>query len=154
VQAQISDASGFVNTFINSGQNENKGVELMVNLIPIETGDFTWDFTFAGAYNITKVIKLLNDTPGSNITVGTHVFNGWVQQIVGEELGQIVVMAIGAMDTIRIPTNHLRRHPLQTRKTSERSSLVRMAFPYQLRGLFLLEVLCLNGRWLYKHLYF
>ena len=90
VQAQISDASGFVNTLINSGQNENKGLELMVNLIPIESNDFSWEFTFAGAYNITKVNRLLNDTPGSNITVGTHVFNGWVQQIVGEEMGQIV----------------------------------------------------------------
>jgi len=90
VQAQISDASGFVNTLINSGKSENKGLEVMVNLIPIETNDFVWDFTFAGAYNVTKVLSLLNDTPGSNITVGTHVFNGWVQQIVGEEMGQIV----------------------------------------------------------------
>lgn len=90
VQAQVSDASGFVNTLINSGESENKGLELMVNVIPIETNDFSWDFTFAGAYNVTKVLSLLNDTPGSNITVGTHVFNGWVQQIVGEEMGQIV----------------------------------------------------------------
>lgn len=90
VQAQVSDASGFVNFLINSGESENKGIELMVNIIPIETDDFSWDFTFAGAYNITKVLSLLNDTPGSNITVGTHVFNGWVQQIVGKEMGQIV----------------------------------------------------------------
>jgi hypothetical protein len=33
---------------------------------------------------------LLTDTPGSNITVGNHVFNGSVQQIVGKEMGQIV----------------------------------------------------------------
>lgn len=90
VQAQVSDASGFVNTLINSGESENKGLELMVNVIPIETNDFSWDFTFAGAYNVTKVLSLLDDTPGSNITVGTHVFNGWVQQIVGQEMGQIV----------------------------------------------------------------
>ena len=90
VQAQISDGSGYLNTLINSGQSENKGIEVMVNIIPVEVGDFSWEFTFAGAYNITKVLSLLNDTPGSNITVGTHVFNGFVQQIVGEELGQIV----------------------------------------------------------------
>jgi len=90
IQAQISDASAFISTLINSGQSETKGAELMVNLVPIETTDFTWDFTFAGAYNITKVNKLLTDVPGSNITTGNHVFNGNVQQIVGEELGQIV----------------------------------------------------------------
>ncbi|MEJ7644224.1 MAG: SusC/RagA family TonB-linked outer membrane protein [Chryseolinea sp.] len=90
IQAQISDASAYVSTLINSGRSENKGVELMVNLIPIETTDFSWEFTFAGAYNITKVLKLLTDVRGSNITTGNHVFNGNVQQIVGEEMGQIV----------------------------------------------------------------
>ncbi len=90
VQAQISDGSGFTSTFINSGQSENKGIELMLNLVPMRTNDFQWDFTFAGAYNISKVLSLLNSTPGSNITVGQHVFNGFVQQIVGQELGQIV----------------------------------------------------------------
>lgn len=90
VRAQISDGSGYLTTLINSGESQNKGVELMVNLIPVETNDFTWDFTFAGAYNITKVLSLLDDTKGSNITTGNHVFNGSVQQIVGEEMGQIV----------------------------------------------------------------
>ena len=89
VQAQISDASGFVDTRINSGKSENKGIELMVDIVPVRTADFQWDFTFAGAYNITKVLSLLTDTPGERITVGTHVFNGELRQIVGEEMGQI-----------------------------------------------------------------
>ncbi|MEP6737544.1 MAG: SusC/RagA family TonB-linked outer membrane protein, partial [Chryseolinea sp.] len=90
IQAQISDASSYVSTLINSGQSYTKGIELMVNIVPIETTNFSWDFTFAGAYNITKVLSLLTDTPGSNITTGNHVFNGSVQQIVGQQVGQIV----------------------------------------------------------------
>ncbi|HTE31495.1 MAG TPA: SusC/RagA family TonB-linked outer membrane protein [Chryseolinea sp.] len=90
IQAQISDGSAFVSTLINSGESETKGIELMVNVVPVETANFSWDFTFAGAYNITKVLTLLNSTPGSNITTGNHVFNGSVQQIVGEQVGQIV----------------------------------------------------------------
>ena len=90
VNAQISDGSGFTTTRINSGKSQNKGVELMVNLVPVTTANFQWDFTFTGAYNITEVLSLLTDVPGENITVGTHVFNGFVQQIVGEEMGQIV----------------------------------------------------------------
>jgi TonB-linked SusC/RagA family outer membrane protein len=90
VNAQISDASGFTTTRINSGRSQNQGIELMVNLIPVSKPDFQWDFTFTGAYNITKVLSLLTDRPGENITVGTHVFNGFVQQIVGKEMGQIV----------------------------------------------------------------
>jgi hypothetical protein len=90
VSATVSDASGFTTTQINSGQSENKGIEIMLNLIPVQTNNFQWDFTFTGAYNKTKVLKLLTDEQGTNITVGQHVFNGFVQQIVGEEMGQIV----------------------------------------------------------------
>ncbi len=89
VQAQVSDASGYVTTNINSGESRNRGIEILVNLVPVETGDFTWEFTFNGAYNKTKVLSLLTDTPGERITVGTHLFNGELRHVVGEELGQV-----------------------------------------------------------------
>jgi hypothetical protein len=78
-----------VDTRINSGKSENRGIEMMLNLVPVYTNDFSWDFTFNGAYNITKVLSLLTDTPGERITVGTHNFNGELRQIVGEEMAQI-----------------------------------------------------------------
>lgn len=90
INATISDASGFTGTQINSGQSENKGIELMLNVVPVSTDNFEWDFTFAGAYNKSKVLSLLTETPGETVTVGQHVFNGWVYHIVGEEMGQIV----------------------------------------------------------------
>ena len=89
VSAQISDASGFTNSLINSGQSENRGVEMLLNLVPIKTADFQWDLTLNGSYNTTKVLSLLTDTPGERITVGTHVFNGELRQVVGQEMGQI-----------------------------------------------------------------
>lgn len=89
VSAQISDASGFINTSINSGQSRNQGVEMLVTGVPVETGNFTWEVTFNGAYNKTKVLSLLTDTPGERITVGTHVFNGELRQVVGKEMGQV-----------------------------------------------------------------
>jgi outer membrane receptor protein involved in Fe transport len=89
VQAQISDASGYVDTRINSGKSENKGIELMLGLVPVKSANFQWEFTFTGAYNITKVLSLLTEKEGERITVGTHVFNGEVRQIVGMEMGQI-----------------------------------------------------------------
>jgi TonB-linked SusC/RagA family outer membrane protein len=90
VNLQISDASAFTTKRINSGQSRNRGVELMLTGGILRSTNFQWDVTFAGSYNITKVLSLFTDTPGENITVGTHVFNGWVQQIVGKEMGQIV----------------------------------------------------------------
>jgi TonB-linked SusC/RagA family outer membrane protein len=89
VSAQISDGSGFINTSINSGKSSNKGIEMLLSVVPVETDNFTWESSFNGAYNITEVISLLSDTPGERITVGTHVFNGELRQIVGQEMGQI-----------------------------------------------------------------
>lgn len=89
VRAQISDASGFVDTRINSGKSENKGIEMMLSLVPVSTNGFHWEFIMNGAYNKTKVLSLLTDTPGERITVGVHNFNGELRQIVGEEMAQI-----------------------------------------------------------------
>lgn len=89
VSATISDASGFVNTLINSGESRNQGIEMLLNLVPVKTANLSWDFTFNGSYNKTKVLSLLTDEPGENIRVGAHVFNGFLHHVVGEELGQL-----------------------------------------------------------------
>lgn len=89
VSAQISDASGFINTLINSGRSRTNGAEMLLGLVPIKNADFQWDLTLNGSYNKTNVLSLLTDTPGERITVGTHVFNGELRQVVGQEMGQI-----------------------------------------------------------------
>lgn len=89
VAVQISDASGFVNTRINSGKSQNKGLEALLNLVPIRNKTFTWEFTGNTSYNKTKVLSILTNTPGERITVGNHPFNGEIRQVVGLEMGQI-----------------------------------------------------------------
>ena len=89
VSAQISDGSGFANTLINSGKGRNQGVELLLNLGMVRSNDFQWDLTLNGSYNETKVLSLLTDTPGTRITVGTHVFNGELRQVVGQPMAQL-----------------------------------------------------------------
>lgn len=89
VAVQISDASGFTNTLINSGESQNKGFEALLNLGLIKTKNFRWDFTANTAYNITRVNRLTTDAPGEKFTTGTHPFNGEVRLVVGQEIGQI-----------------------------------------------------------------
>ncbi|SFP74617.1 SusC/RagA family TonB-linked outer membrane protein [Parafilimonas terrae] len=86
---QISDASGFLNTRINSGESYNKGFEGLLNITPVLTNNFRWDFTANTSYNITKVISISTNTPGERATIGSHPFNGEVRVVVGEEMGQI-----------------------------------------------------------------
>jgi TonB-linked SusC/RagA family outer membrane protein len=101
VSAQVSDVSGFTNTLINSGVSQNNGLEMLLGFSPVKTKDFQWNLTVNGSYNITKVISLTTDDDGSQakdynkdgkperITTGTHVFNGELRQVVGQEMGQI-----------------------------------------------------------------
>ncbi|MHA4812127.1 SusC/RagA family TonB-linked outer membrane protein [Flavitalea flava] len=89
VSVQISDASGYFNTPINSGKSSNYGLEAMLNLVPVKTRAFSWEFTANTSYNKTKVLSIITSKPGERITTGTHVFNGETRQVVGEEIGQI-----------------------------------------------------------------
>jgi hypothetical protein len=89
VNVQVSDASGFVNTKINSGRSENKGYEMLVTVVPYQKKDFSWEITANATYNKTKVLSIITETPGERITIGTHTFNGEVRHVVGEEMGQI-----------------------------------------------------------------
>lgn len=89
VPVQISDASGFTSTLINSGESQNKGFEALLNLVPVQQKNFRWEFTANTAYNITRVNRLTTDKLGERFTTGTHPFNGEIRLVVGQEMGQI-----------------------------------------------------------------
>ncbi len=89
VSAQSSDASGYTSTLINNGQSRNRGFEVLLNLAPVRTQNFSWDVTLNGSYNETLLLKLLTDTPGEQIVVGNGVFVGDLRQVVGQPLGQL-----------------------------------------------------------------
>ena len=89
VTVQVSDASGFLNKRINSGKSRNLGYEALLNLVPVKSKSFTWEFTANTSYNKTKVLSILTEKAGERITIGTHVFNGEIRHVVGEEMGQI-----------------------------------------------------------------
>ncbi|QKZ15670.1 SusC/RagA family TonB-linked outer membrane protein [Spirosoma sp. KUDC1026] len=89
VAAQTSDASGYTSTLINNGASRNRGVEVLLNLVPVRTKDFSWDITLNGSYNQTKLLRLLTETPGEQIVVGTGIYVGELRQVVGQPLGQL-----------------------------------------------------------------
>ncbi len=89
LQAQTSDASGYLTQLINVGEGRNKGVEMMVSGSPVTTSAFTWNTSFNAAYNYSKVLSLGSSISDSIITVGTGDFSGELRQVVGKPIGQL-----------------------------------------------------------------
>lgn len=54
----ISTASGYSQRYVNSGEIENKGVELSLNLVPVKTRDFSWDMRINWTKNKNTVVDL------------------------------------------------------------------------------------------------
>ena len=89
LRAQTSDAGGYLTQLINVGQSQNRGLEMLVNLVPVKTQDFNWNLIFNAAYNKTKVLNLGDDVSDNSITVGSGEFTGELRQVVGQPLGQL-----------------------------------------------------------------
>lgn len=60
--ASITQTSGYTQQVVNVGQLSNSGVELLVNVTPVKTKNFTWDASVNYAYNDSEVISLLDET--------------------------------------------------------------------------------------------
>ncbi len=101
VAAQVSDASGYVNTLINSGQSRSSGLEMLFTISPVRKTNFTWDVSVNAAYNDTELLRLLTDDNGigerdynkdglpAQIVTGGGIFIGELRQVVGQPLGQL-----------------------------------------------------------------
>jgi hypothetical protein len=53
--------TGYANQYINAGNIQNKGIEIVLNATPIKNRDFDWDIDLNFALNRNKIVKLSND---------------------------------------------------------------------------------------------
>ncbi|MBZ5856878.1 SusC/RagA family TonB-linked outer membrane protein [Flavihumibacter profundi] len=58
IQINTPASSGYANTFLNAGNIQNSGLEIMLNIQPVRSKDFTWDLGLNYAYNKSKVVEL------------------------------------------------------------------------------------------------
>ena len=77
----ITFTSGYGSITSNIGELENKGVELTLSTLNIESGNFTWTTSFNISRNRNKILSLYNDQPLDNLGRGSNSVR------VGEPLG-------------------------------------------------------------------
>ncbi|MDP4291209.1 MAG: SusC/RagA family TonB-linked outer membrane protein [Bacteroidota bacterium] len=81
----LSQTTGYHYMYVNAGEIQNKGVELTVNLVPVQTSDFKWSMDVNFAKNQNKVISLY---PGiSNLQLGSFQGNVTLNATVGQPYG-------------------------------------------------------------------
>ena len=83
IPLQVSRASGYTNAWINSGLIRNQGVELMLNTVPIEQDNFSWNLDLNFTRNYNEIIEL--DQEGRVRVQNLGTFDQFGVQIVAEE---------------------------------------------------------------------
>lgn len=63
-QLPIDPASGYEFMYVNYGEVQNKGIELVLNTVPVKIGDFSWNLDFNFAKNVNEVISLPKELEG------------------------------------------------------------------------------------------
>ena len=84
----VSDASSYTNKLINVGRSKNKGVELALNLVPIQSRSFKWDVNLNMSYNTSEVLQLGPNAADTSISVsdgGGRI----LRQVVGKPIGAL-----------------------------------------------------------------
>jgi TonB-linked SusC/RagA family outer membrane protein len=58
--APIAPSTGYLNQYLNLGEVNNKGVEIVATITPIRTKNVKWDMTINWSKNINNVVSLAN----------------------------------------------------------------------------------------------
>ena len=85
-QLSVDPASGYTAQNVNLGKIRNRGVELLVTVVPVRTKDFEWSLTWNYTKNNNKVIKLPEEMNGRASIYGFSGGTG-LYAIEGDEMG-------------------------------------------------------------------
>ncbi len=82
----MDPATGYSAQNMNLGKISNKGIELLINVRPIELKDFSWDVSWNFTKNKSKVVSLPEELGGSSLIYGLNGGIG-LYAVVGQPLG-------------------------------------------------------------------
>lgn len=88
VTVPISSTSGYTSAILNTGELDNKGIEVLLTAVPIKTKDFSWTASYNFAYNKGKVLKLADGISSSTLGNSTNG-NAYINNRVGHTYGAI-----------------------------------------------------------------
>lgn len=82
----ISPAAGYSRMFVNAGEVENKGIEVLLTGTPISINDFKWNVTLNWATNKSKIVSLYEGVENLQLFSGGD-YNTTLNARVGQPYG-------------------------------------------------------------------
>ncbi|MGI4833748.1 MAG: SusC/RagA family TonB-linked outer membrane protein [Janthinobacterium lividum] len=89
VNTPASITSGYSGAVLNAGELENKGVEMLLTVLPVRSAKFTWTSAFNAAYNKNTVLSLAAGQTQS-VYATSRSGAGFLGQVVGQPFGQVL----------------------------------------------------------------
>ncbi len=83
----VSTSTGYSSKYINAGEMQNKGIEVMLTGTPVKSADFQWDITVNWAKNLNEVVSLEGDL--KNLQIAALQGGISINARVGEPYGTI-----------------------------------------------------------------
>jgi len=85
----VSYTSVYDYAYINAGEINNSGWEIMLNIVPVKTEEWRWDMTFNYARNVNKIVSLHPDAKVQELARADWV-SSFIQAREGGSYGDIV----------------------------------------------------------------
>ncbi|NSL90476.1 SusC/RagA family TonB-linked outer membrane protein [Chitinophaga solisilvae] len=89
VAGTVSITSGYERRLVNVGKIENKGIELLLTVVPVKTRDFTWTTSFNYTKNNNKVLELAPGQTDMQIDE-SRTEAAYIKHVVGKPVSQVV----------------------------------------------------------------
>ncbi len=85
----IAPSTGYTNLVENLGQVSNKGIELTLNVKPVEMRDVSWNFTYIFSRNWNRVDNLNGTSPDPLLTAEGTLGDAEMRAVVGKTVASI-----------------------------------------------------------------
>ena len=106
VKVTSAPSSGYSAAYINCGNIQNNGIEIMLNAVPVQTSSLKWDLTLNFSRNWSEVIELTEsldhiELSSPNLSMGTNYI------IEGRPYGEILAKGFERTDEGRVIVDEL-----------------------------------------------
>jgi TonB-linked SusC/RagA family outer membrane protein len=100
IPVAVSTATGYASKYINAGDIENKGIELLVYGTPVKTSNFSWNITVNFTRNRNMVLSLYNDS--KNLVLGSFQGGVTLNASLGKPYGELQSTTYKTIDGQRV----------------------------------------------------